>query len=700
MKKIGKLFGMAALLCAAIVISSPGMAQEQKKQYRLEVVKVSAQKYEENVQDVPMSVGVLNDVVLEESGVNDILNLHKIVPNLYISTAGGSGTFTFMGIRGRTNSGRDIDPTVTVLVDGVPYDDFYTVGNNLLFDVERVEVLRGPQSTLYGLNSEAGVINLITKKPTDTMRITAYGEVGYGPDWDGTYTLGGSISGPIKEGVLKGGLSLMQSGQEGYIYNSYNSDRYNRDKKTGLSGTLSWTPTKAWDISGGLAYSKADENNGHVKVPYDEAAAAALPDGQSYGEWKTNIDHEGNTDVETWAPHLKILYQLDSVEFTSVTAYRNSSQQQDFDIDLTSQPNGYGYAKGKFKTLTQELRVQSTTGDQDDYKWLTGYFFHDFDRKQLLAMGAPPVPYTFMPFIDSRLQGNSHAVFGQGTYRFLDKKLGLTLGLRQEWTNRELNEELGYYDETTADDSQFLPKFAVDYRLTPEHMIYASVTQGWRSGGLNNMSTAPSELRFKKETCWAYEIGAKTRWLDDQVLFNASAFYTEYNDYQDLVRSGPLVAYLSNVPKVRMYGFETELQAQMLDSLFLIANLGYVNAKYVDFPDATAGDYDGNTVANVPDFNANLALKYVFLENFYIRPEVQGVGSIYWDRANTRKQGSYALLNLRAGYSKDNYDIYVFGENLTNHYAFQHANDFIRNGELYGTPITPMRVGVGISMEF
>ena len=116
------------------------------------------------MQEAPLSVGVLNDLRLEEERVSQLYDLNRLIPNLYMGSAGGSGTFTYVGIRGRINGDADVDPTVTVLVDGVPYDDFYSMGNNLLYDVERVEVLRGPQSTMYGLNSIAGVINIVTKK--------------------------------------------------------------------------------------------------------------------------------------------------------------------------------------------------------------------------------------------------------------------------------------------------------------------------------------------------------------------------------------------------------------------------------------------------------------------------------------------------------------------------------------------------------
>jgi len=686
-------------LLLALVMAAPSTAAEGKE-FRLEAVKVSAQKREEDVQEVPMALSVLSDMALEESRITGLAEIDKISPNVFISSPSSANLYSFVGIRGRMNNSSDLDPTVTVLVDGVPYDDFYSMGNNLLYDVERVEVLRGPQSTMYGLNSIAGVINIITRQPTDTFRAKAYGEGGYGDKWDGSYTIGGSIGGPIVEEKLSGSLAFMSRTNGAYILNQANDHRYNDDRNIGLKGNFSWTPTGSWDISGGLNYSKAAGNYGFIYLPYDGAAATKA--GQADAKWQTNIDEEGDSHVETLAPHLKVNYKLDDMEITSITAYRRTQHEFLMDMDLTPMPIMWGGAQSEFQTLSQELRVQSLNDESSPLEWMAGYYFYTFNRDQFydgVRMVAPGV-HAPMVFNDAKLRGTSNAVFAQGTYRFMNNALGLTLGLRQEFTYRKATEENGIFGEAAKSDSQFLPKVAVDYRITPEHMVYASIGQGWRSGGVNHLAAAGNPVKYKKETCWSYEVGAKTRWLDDKLLFNVATFYTDYTDYQDVVRTGLAALYHSNVPEVKMIGFETDLQARITQALSLTAGFGYVKAWYVDFPDAAAGDFNGNTVISVPDYDYNLALKYTFLDNFYVRPEVQGVGTIYWDRGNTKKQTPYATLNMRVGYAKDNYEIYAFGENLTNEYAFSYTVDYYRDGNLYGTAIIPLRMGLGASMEF
>lgn len=683
-------FRFAAALLACLALAVPAFGQEGKT-HTLEPVKVSAQKREEDVQKVPQSVDVLDDVALEENRIVEFLDLQNIVPNMSFSSTGGTGTYSFIAIRGRSNCTLDVDSTVSVLVDGVPYDDLYSVANNMLLDIERVEVLRGPQSTLYGLNSEAGVINIITKEPTDTVTTKVFGEGGYWADADGSYRVGGSVSGPILEDRLKGRLALTTKHEGGYVVNRATDEPYNDSQVTASNGSLVFTPTDNLKISGGLSYTNLSGDAGYVYAPYDRAAAASL--GLSYDEWEVDVDEEGYSDQETLGSNVQINYQFDTMEVTSITAYRKTRQRFGYDGDLTPTPGQLGFADNEFGTLTQELRLQSMEDEDSPFNWLVGYFLHGFERDMALGFNGTPA-------YSGTITGRSNAFFGQGTYRVMDRKLGFTLGLRQEWAERSVKVDTGMFNENSVDNSMFLPKFTVDYRATPEAMLYASVARGWRSGGVNLYGPNLAQSEFDKETCWAYEVGAKTHWMDNRLLLNLSAFYTAYDDFQDAVRINFMQSYMSNVPEVRMMGLEAEMDARLTEALQLTGGVGYVHARYEDAPDAVAGDFNGNSVAMVPDFDAHLALRYTFLENFYVRPEVRGVGTTYWDASNVKKQDPYMTCNLRAGYMKDNYEIYVYGQNLTNEYAFNYAVDYTKTGDYVGNPITPLRVGLGVNFNF
>ncbi len=691
--KQGKALTFGLILTAMGWLALPELTRADSNEVLLEPVNVTAQKREEDVQQVPIAVGVLDDVKLEESRINEISDLHRITPGLYMSNTGGASLTSYVGIRGRINGPTDIDPTVAVIVDGVPYDDTFSIGANLLYDVERVEVLRGPQNTLYGVNSVAGVINVVTRQPGETPFYSASAEGGMGPEFDGSWKLSGSANGPLIADKLYGGLALMGKGQGGYIKNRHTDDLYNSETLSGARGTLVWTPTDSLKLTAGLAFSDVDGTGGCILLPLDKAAATRA--GQKYEKWKIDVDDEGSNQVQSLAPNLKINYDAGFADLISISTYRKSTQDVSYDFDLSSASLLIGESEATTETWSQELRVQSKDENNSHFQWVAGYFHNAFTRNQNMGIGAPSASIPLM--LDAELRGYSDALFAQSTYRMLGDKLGITLGGRQEWTNRQVHDATGKnYDDAEMNDSQFLPRIAVDYRFSPDIMAYTSVAQGWRSGGFNHLNTAAGRLRFKKETSWTYEVGAKTRFLDGRLTLNASAYHSEYSDYQDRLQTGAITFYLGNAKKVEMNGMEVEMEALLTDNLLFSGSLGYVNAEYTDYED-DANDYSGKTVVMVPDFDMNLALKYTFLDHYYIRPEVQVVGKIYWDRLNTKSQNPYCLLNLRAGYAKDNWEIYAFGENLTNEYEFTTATDFFGDGNLYGNPITPMRFGLGVN---
>jgi iron complex outermembrane receptor protein len=263
----------------------------------------------------------------------------------------------------------------------------------------------------------------------------------------------------------------------------------------------------------------------------------------------------------------------------------------------------------------------------------------------------------------------------------------------------------------SKNDSQFLPRFSADFRLTPENMVYASVAKGWRPGGIypnaipnsNPFVLAPplteGDLRYKRETSWTYELGTKNEFFDKRLLLNAAVFYTVYKDFQDRYQDSWLSSFLRNADEARMAGFEVEAEGRITDGLTASLAFGYTHARYEDYKD-DANDFSGNTVAFVPEYNGSFAVKYAFLDGFYVRPEVRLTGESYWDRENRHSQDAYLTLHARAGYAAEHWEVYVYGDNLTNKYAFTHAEDALGTGEMYGSPIRPLTVGVGFSVTF
>ena len=377
----------------------------------------------------------------------------------------------------------------------------------------------------------------------------------------------------------------------------------------------------------------------------------------------------------------------------------------------------YGAMENDFHSFTQELRVQSPRDDDSPFEWLAGAFYHNFAHDQDARMGftdnglkIDQAPFSVTPMMNGTLTGKSFALFGQGTYRLFDKKLGLTVGLRHEWTEREYEDDLYFRDEKVKEnDSQFLPKFSLDYRITPENMVYATAAMGWRPGGVSNKVAVQSagvtkkDLKYYKETSWTWELGTKNEFFGKRLLLNAAVFYSVYSDYQDLFVVSPMEQYLRNVGEARMAGFEVEAQARITDDLTADLAFGYTDARYHRYKDDSGADFDGKKVAFVPDFNGSFAVKYSFLDGFYVRPEVRLTGTTYWDRSNDHKQDPYLTLHARAGYAADNWEVYVYGDNLTNEYAFTMAQNMMVGdaaNHMYGSPIRPLEIGVGFNVTF
>ena len=686
--------------------------------YTMPTITVTAQKREENVQEVPLSVGVISEQTIEEKNIREFKDLSRMAPNLNITTSGGAVNYTHFGIRGRINTTSDVDPTVTVLVDGVPYDDFYTMSALPLFDIERVEVLRGPQSTMYGMNSEAGVINIVTKQPGKTFRAVLGGNLVTGFEkWSKPGGAArGSLSGPVVEDVLSLGLAFTAGREGSYVDNIADGgpSRLGETNTGAFRFSAAFTPSDIFDARLNIGHSRIDGEYGYIALPINDNSARAI--GQDRRKkWRSDIDFDEDAHVETSYGDLHMRLKTSLADVISVTSLRVAEQAYTADLDMGGAPYGPGIGiaaimENDIRSFTQELRVQSPEHNDSPFEWLAGAFYHDFKRELYGSM--PMTMYgqiiPTIPAMKGTLTGQNFAIFGQGTYRLLDQKLGLTVGLRHEWTEREFNDEIYFTDGTMKkSDSQLLPRFSLDYRITPENMVYATVAMGWRPGGIVNTAVpnlsraTKDDLRYDRETSWTYELGTKNEFFDKRLLLNAAVFYSVYQDYQDRFMAAPMEPYLRNAGEARMAGFELEAQARVTDSLTADLGFGYVHARYESYKDDGGNDFSGNTIALVPEYNASFAVKYSFLEGFYVRPEVRLTGATYWDRANDHKQSPYTTLHMRAGYTADNWEIYIYGDNLTNKYAFTMAQPMIYGDDaLFGTPIRPLEIGVGFNLTF
>ncbi|NET49695.1 MAG: TonB-dependent receptor, partial [Merismopedia sp. SIO2A8] len=293
------------------------------------------------------------------------------------------------------------------------------------------------------------------------------------------------------------------------------------------------------------------------------------------------------------------------------------------------------------------------------------------------------------------------AVFGQTTYQFTDA-LALTAGLRYETITSTLDsfervfsipgfpdQTLASFDDVDQNSDVFLPRAAIEYRFSPGAMVYGSISRGSRPGGVNFRPDNEESVTFESERSWNFEIGLKSSWLENRLGVNLAAFYNPVDDYQVVSFDPASLLPLGIVnADASIAGFEVELRATPVDGLDITAGFGLADANFTDYPDRP--EFDGNALPFAPEFTYNLGVQYRSPIGIFGRVELAGLGSTFYDEANTLSQDSYAIVNARLGYEFDNYGIYLFANNLfdTEYTTFQFSSLGGTTVGIYGVPAT------------
>jgi iron complex outermembrane recepter protein len=616
------------------------------------------------------------------------------------------------------------DSAVSFYIDDIPITDpaFFSFP---LDNIERIEVLRGPQGTLYGMNTEGGVINIITRQPEDTFG----GAIAASYGSDNTYRVTGAVRGPLVGDKLSFGLSLLTEETDGCVENKYNGNDINGWKTFAGNANLLWRVTPLLDIQLNLAADSNDDGNFIWMVKDYDAYNATW--GTDLGEHDVNVDNAGFAENDSDRESLKIAYTLPWATLVSVTSRIARSDDVGGDLDQT--PMDYmSFAQYNDKEeYAQEIRLASPD-EQKDLSWIVGGFFStkDSEYKQVFNFGDDfYIPY--QQTTNASYDNETYAAFGQSTLRLMDSKLGITAGLRYEYAVRfiERNRYYTLYGMDYAIDSpllgamaseysgvyaleegfdSFLPRFALDYRLSSAVMAYAGAARGYKAGGFSTISNDPEISGYDPEYAWTYEIGVKARFLNKRLLLNLSGFYTDVEDYQDRIVVDNVVT-MKNAAKAEIYGAEAELNYRPITGLDLTATLGVLQAEYDDYSDMDDGrtvSFDGNRIALVPDCQYSLSARYRFRSGIYLRGELTGVSKYYFTRENMERlsQNGYELVNFKAGYEAKRFDIYFYGKNLLDEYYFTQLSD----AASYGVPGVcevgnqgdPMSYGVVIKYRF
>ena len=665
-----KIFQTAIVVISILIAMNQSIADSKQSEISLETITVTANKQEENIQEVPMSITAFDELILDDKNISSVSELTDYVPNLIINPQGVSGAARPV-MRGMSAELGTSSVSTAMFIDGIPVLTFAGYEDTLQ-NIERVEVLRGPQGTLYGKSAEVGVINIITRQPDNTYR----GKISVDCGEDYKKEVAFNVSGPIVQDKLFFGLSGQYYDKNGFIKNGYTGDEANDEAHWFGKGQLKWTPIDDLDIS--LIFSRLEYDNDGNTMGLSENGAAALGlkasgDREVYSDLDTIEESYTNTQA------LKVSYDFnDTLNVTSITSHRFS--KTDFDIDYDFNPVALWPASNnnEYDKIAQELRFASNT---EKMSWVVGIYY---DKDDNTIDGAWASSKT-----KRDLGGEAYALFGQLRYA-LTPKMGVTGGLRYETQDKDAQDYItGSSFDDTWDD--IAPKFSVDYAITEQVMGYATVAKGFRSGGFNVFSTDSEYESYDSEELWSYEIGIKSQLLENRLIVNGALFYMDIDDMQVTETINPWT-YITNAATAVSYGAELEVQVKITSQFTMTANVGYTNVEYDEYKD-DSGDYSDNKAPNVPEYTFAIGARYRTGNGLYAGVDLVGVGKTYLERTNTYDRDAYQLINAKIGYEAENWDIYLYGKNIFD-------EDYSSQGETYVTYSDPREIGVKLTYRF
>jgi Outer membrane receptor proteins, mostly Fe transport len=645
-------------------LASGHCAEEEKKNtlYYLEPIVVTAEKTAQDVQRIPGSVSAYTKSVIEERHVDKLYELTEYVPNVFIKK---NSTENIISIRGISPQQGSLFSATGLYVDGVNYP-IHQMQNLDFLDIERVEVLKGPQGTLYGRNSEAGVINVITSSPSNTFSGKVFGEIGM---WDARggvpiYREGAVVNVPLVQDTLAMKVALQNYTTDGWMENTAPGSLDDATRAQRLNGrvTTRWTPTDAWDVS--LILQGQHEADGIGVYRFTSGPFATDRN-------KIAWDGPNKNSVDANAQILKAEYHGAEVDITSVTGRHSYSQDYKYDVDMTPMDlySPYSIFKADYNVdiWSQELRIASKPGKDRRFDWLAGIYLYSED----IQTGN----YSMTDHVTDQ-DDLGGALFVQGTLHMWEK-WHFNLGGRVEYARLEGRKDvntgmLGMGTmrlEDTVEDTVFLPSAGITYDLTSQVMTYAKVSRGYLSGGFDNYFAMSQDLfSYEPEYSWNYEVGIKSKMLDNRLMVNLAAFYIDVKDKQVVEYVSPFERYVVNAAKVESYGVELDVQYKPIPGLTLTGSLGYLESEIKDWTTQgyNAWNYNGNRTPGAPKFSYAAGVIYRWESGFYIGADVVGVSSNFSNAENDLKVDGRTLVNARVGYEGEKFDVMLWGRNIFN----------------------------------
>lgn len=596
-------------------------------------------------QEASGSITALSRQNIEDRGVTSVQDVGRQSPNVTL-TDQGSPRFSVNAIRGIGNTVRDdyFNNSIGVYLDGVPLTT--AEYSRRLGDIESIEVLRGPQGTLFGQNTQAGVINMTSRAPTGRFSSEVEGTIGN----NGQRSTSAFISGPVIGNAVSGRLFFDYATRDGFTdYADSGKSIDDLESATG-SGSLTFRPTER--LTATLSGSIEHIDQGAYSYQLFDAYKARVVD--------ITPPNEEVRDARSVSANVS--YDFGAMQVRSITGYR--SYDVEAEQDLSYNPNVASFGGGRTSSdedgqqFSQEVRLTGTVGPA--FSWVAGAFYQNTDMTYVYDQSGAAVGSFFL---DTEYDRREVAGYGEGTLTIL-RNLDLTAGVR---VSREHHETANNYGITgSANYNLVTPKFAVAYHFNPDQQVYASATRGARSGGFNRLSFGDE---FDPEYLWSYEAGVKNQLFGRTVTLNAAAFYIDWTNQQIRTQIAPGNVQIDNAGSAHSQGFELEASWRPTTGLELSGFLGISHGEYDEYINRFGVDLAGNTLVNMPELSGGLAAQYRWPLNAYslmgiLRGEYLYTGAHYFDAENRLEQDGYGLVNLRAGVENDDFSVMLFAKNL------------------------------------
>ena len=647
--------------------------------------------------DSSNSLSVIDAETLEKTGTQHFEDVMSLVPNLnWSSSTNRPRYFQIRGIGERSQYEGAPNPSVGFVVDDI---DFSALGGvATLFDVEQIEVLRGPQGTRYGANGLAGLIYVKTKAPEFENSYKIETLIGN----DGDKALGFRATGGLSDNAAYR-FSIHQYNANGFRDNDFlNRDDTNQRDEFVARGKIFWQ-----------ANDNLDFNFTLLKANIDNGFDAFNPE----NSFTTHTDLPGKDAQDSTGLAVRANYTADNFDILSITSYMNADIDYSFDGDWGNNDYWGEFAPYDFTSfslrerthLSQEVRFvsnESTRIFNDSTEWLVGVYALDIQEDN-------QINDFYNGFVDRSLSSNfdstSIALFSQFDTALSDTNT-LSTGLRFERRHANYNDSNDINVSPT--DNMWGGQISFNHEVNDSLNTYVTLARGYKAGGFNLSLSVPDNLReYEPESLLSLESGFKGYFLDYQLQWNLSAFYSKRKDMQvstsrQIDPNDPLtfVFFTGNAATGNNYGIETDFNYQVNPSINVFGSLGLLNAEFDDFT-TTEGSFEGRDQAHAPGYNFSLGADYHHINGFFARIDMSGKDSFYFSDSHDQQSKAYQLYNLRVGYEKNAWSLTLWGNNIfdkqyaTRGFYFGLEPPNYEN-KLYTQLGSPRHVGVSFDYEF